>query len=85
MRRLIRDRDDTRQVFIITDALRGKSALRGLRRFAKTPAGRAILFVDVVVLVEGGNRRVVDVQVERSAKVAMRWVLMQLCSSGSGR
>jgi ubiquinone biosynthesis protein COQ4 len=43
LRKLVRDRDDTRQVFLITDALRGKSALRGMHRFRRTPPGAAIL------------------------------------------
>ena len=34
---------DTRQIFIILRAMRGKSGIRNFRRFAATPAGQAVL------------------------------------------
>ena len=43
LRRLLKDKEDTSQVFIITSSLRGKSALRGARRLCTTQAGRAVL------------------------------------------
>lgn len=43
MRALLRDKEDTRQVFILMDALRGKSTHRQLARFRKTEIGRQIL------------------------------------------
>ena len=43
LRRLLRDREDTSQVFVITASLRGKSALRGAQRLAGTATGRAVL------------------------------------------
>jgi ubiquinone biosynthesis protein COQ4 len=43
LRRLLKDREDTSQVFVITSSLRGKSALRGARRLGSTQAGRAVL------------------------------------------
>ena len=38
LRRLLKDKEDTSQVFIITSSLRGKSALRGARRLCTTQA-----------------------------------------------
>lgn len=43
MRNLLRDREDTRQVFLLIDALRGKTTLRQLERFRQTEFGRAAL------------------------------------------
>jgi ubiquinone biosynthesis protein COQ4 len=43
MRAVLRDPEDTRQVFILMDALRGKTSLRQLERFHATETGRAIL------------------------------------------
>ena len=43
MRKLLKDREDTSQVFVITSSLRGKSALRGAERLARTATGRAVL------------------------------------------
>ena len=43
MRRLLNDREDTSQVFVITSSLRGKSSLRGTQRLRRTEAGRAVL------------------------------------------
>ena len=43
MRRLMRNREDTRQVFLLMDALRGKTSLRQFARFRHTETGRAVL------------------------------------------
>ena len=43
MRKLLRDRDDTRQVFLLMDALRGKTTLRQFARFRQTETGRMVL------------------------------------------
>jgi ubiquinone biosynthesis protein COQ4 len=43
IRKLMRDREDTRQVFLLIDALRGKTTLRQLARFRATEFGRAVL------------------------------------------
>ena len=43
MRKLLRDREDTRQAFLLMEALRGKTTLRQFERFCRTGSGRAIL------------------------------------------
>ena len=43
MRNLIRDREDTRQAFLLIEALRGKTTLRQLARFRRSETGRAML------------------------------------------
>jgi len=43
MRNLTRDREDTRQVFLLNNALRGKSTLRQFTRFRQTETGRTVL------------------------------------------
>lgn len=43
MRALLRNPEETRQVFILMDALRGKTSLRQLERFRATETGRAVL------------------------------------------
>lgn len=43
IRALLRDREDTRQVFLLMDALRGRTSLRQLARFRQTDTGRAVL------------------------------------------
>jgi ubiquinone biosynthesis protein COQ4 len=43
MRNLLRDREDTRQVFLLIDALRGKTTLRQFARFRETEIGRIAL------------------------------------------
>ena len=43
IRRLRRDREDTRQVFLLMDALRGKTSLRQFARFRQTETGRTVL------------------------------------------
>jgi len=43
IRALLRDAEDTQQVFILMDALRGKTSLRQLERFRASAAGKAVL------------------------------------------
>ncbi len=43
LRALLHDPEDTRQIFIIFRALRGRSGLRVYERFAATPAGQRVL------------------------------------------
>jgi ubiquinone biosynthesis protein COQ4 len=43
MRNLTRNREDTRQVFLLNNALRGKTTLRQFTRFCATDTGRAVL------------------------------------------
>jgi ubiquinone biosynthesis protein COQ4 len=43
MRNLIRDREDTKQVFLLIEALRGKTTLRQLARFRQSETGRRML------------------------------------------
>jgi ubiquinone biosynthesis protein COQ4 len=43
VRKLMHDREDTRQVFLLIDALRGRTTLRQLARFCATEIGRAAL------------------------------------------
>ncbi len=51
MRGLLRDREDTHQVFLLIEALRGKTTLRQFARFRQTETGRAVL---------GEHRRLLD-------------------------
>jgi ubiquinone biosynthesis protein COQ4 len=43
IRNLTRNREDTRQVFLLMDALRGKTTLRQFERFRRSDSGRALL------------------------------------------
>src|SRR5271168_3475497 len=43
MRGLLRDREDTRQAFLLVEALRGKTTVRQFARFCETDGGRAYL------------------------------------------
>jgi ubiquinone biosynthesis protein COQ4 len=43
IRAVLREPEDTRQVFILLDALRGKTSQRQLERFRATEAGKAVL------------------------------------------
>jgi len=43
IRTLLKNREDTSQVFVVTSSLRGKSALRGALRLIETAAGRTVL------------------------------------------
>src|SRR6201998_4105296 len=51
VRNLMRNREDTQQVFLLIEALRGKTTLRQLARFRRTETGRAVL---------GENLRLLD-------------------------
>src|SRR6516165_7042729 len=51
VRNLMRNREDTHQVFLLIEALRGKTTLRQFARFRQTETGRAVL---------GENRRLLD-------------------------
>lgn len=56
IRVLLRDPEDTGQVFVIVRALSGKSLLRGFNRFAATPTGEAVLAGNHSLLDVLGNR-----------------------------
>jgi len=43
MRNLMRDREDTKQAFLLIEALRGKTTLHQLARFRRSKAGQAML------------------------------------------
>src|SRR5258705_13031790 len=43
VRKLMQNREDTRQVFLLIDALRGKTTLRQLARFRQTEFGQRAL------------------------------------------
>jgi ubiquinone biosynthesis protein COQ4 len=43
MRNLLRERENTQQVFLLIEALRGKTTLRQMARFRQTETGRAVL------------------------------------------
>ena len=62
MRRLLKDKEDTRQVFVITSSLRGKSALRGAERLRRSESGRAVL---------AGRRSLLPVLCDRDALSAL--------------
>lgn len=51
VRKLMSDGEDTQQVFLLIEALRGKTSRRQLARFRQTETGRAVL---------GENRRLLD-------------------------
>jgi ubiquinone biosynthesis protein COQ4 len=55
--KLIADPEDTKQVFVILQALRGRSDVRTLRRFAATPTGIRILAEQRSLLAALLNRR----------------------------
>jgi ubiquinone biosynthesis protein COQ4 len=56
LRNLIRDREDTRQVFLLIEALRGKTTLRQLARFRQSETGRAMLAERRSLLARLGDR-----------------------------
>jgi ubiquinone biosynthesis protein COQ4 len=58
----MRDREDTRQVFLLMDSLRGRTSVRQLARFRQTPTGRAVL---------AERRRLIDRLSERSRLSAL--------------
>ena len=75
LRRLLKDKEDTSQVFIITSSLRGKSALRGARRLRTTEFGRAVL---------AQNRSLLPVLCDRAALAAFPAVLLAAIVSAPG-
>ena len=62
MRNLLRDKEDTRQVFILMQALRGKTSLRQLARFRRSKTGEAVL---------RERRRLLDRLTDRAALAAL--------------
>ena len=62
VRNLLRDREDTHQVFLLIDALRGKTTLRQFARFRQTETGRAVL---------GEHRRLLDRLSDRASLAAL--------------
>lgn len=60
--RLIRNPEDTSQVFVVMAALRGRSGARNLRRFRATPAGAAVI---------AERRRLLDHLTDRAALAAL--------------
>jgi ubiquinone biosynthesis protein COQ4 len=62
VRNLMRNREDTQQVFLLIEALRGKTTLRQLARFRRTETGRAVL---------GENRRLLDRLSDRASLAAL--------------
>jgi ubiquinone biosynthesis protein COQ4 len=62
VRNLMRNREDTQQVFLLIEALRGKTTLRQFARFRQTETGRAVL---------GENRRLLDRLSDRATLAAM--------------
>jgi ubiquinone biosynthesis protein COQ4 len=62
IRALVRDREDTRQVFLLMDALRGKTSLRQLARFRRTLPGQAVL---------GERRQLIDWLQDRASLAAL--------------
>lgn len=57
MRGLLRDREDTRQAFLLVEALRGKTTLRQFARFRETDGGRALLAEKPSLLAHLGDRK----------------------------
>ena len=62
MRALTRNREDTRQVFLLNDALRGKTTLRQFARFRQSETGKAVL---------AERRRLLDRLSDRAALSAL--------------
>jgi ubiquinone biosynthesis protein COQ4 len=62
VRKLMSDGEDTQQVFLLIEALRGKTTLRQFARFRQTETGRAVL---------GENRRLLDRLNDRAALGAL--------------
>ena len=56
IRSLTRDREDTRQAFLLVDALRGKTTLRQFARFRESDAGRAMVAERRSLLARLSNR-----------------------------
>jgi ubiquinone biosynthesis protein COQ4 len=62
VRNLMRNREDTQQVFLLIEALRGKTTLRQLARFRQTETGQAVL---------AENRRLLDRLSDRVSLAAL--------------
>jgi ubiquinone biosynthesis protein COQ4 len=62
VRNLMRNREDTQQVFLLIEALRGKTTLRQFARFRQTETGRAVL---------GEHRRLLDRLSDRASLAAL--------------
>src|ERR1700751_885294 len=62
VRKLMRNREDTQQVFLLIEALRGKTTLRQFARFRQTETGQAVL---------GENRRLLDRLNDRASLAAL--------------
>jgi len=62
VRNLMSNREDTHQVFLLIEALRGKTTLRQFARFRQTETGRAVL---------GENRRLLDQLSDRASLAAL--------------
>jgi ubiquinone biosynthesis protein COQ4 len=62
VRNLMRNREDTHQVFLLIEALRGKTTLRQFARFRQTETGRAVL---------GEKRRLLDRLSDRASLAAL--------------
>jgi ubiquinone biosynthesis protein COQ4 len=62
VRNLMSNREDTHQVFLLIEALRGKTTLRQFARFRQTETGRAVL---------GENRRLLDRLSDRASLAAL--------------
>jgi ubiquinone biosynthesis protein COQ4 len=62
VRKLMSNGEDTQQVFLLIEALRGKTTLRQFARFRQTETGRAVL---------GENRRLLDRLNDRAALGAL--------------
>ncbi|HEY0265627.1 MAG TPA: Coq4 family protein [Rhizomicrobium sp.] len=62
VRRLIANPEDTRQIFAIFRAMRGRSGVWAFRRFAASPTGRAVL---------AERRRLLDTLTDRTALAAL--------------
>lgn len=62
LRKMMRETDNTRQVFLLIDALRGKTTLRQLARFRRSEIGRAAL---------ADHRRLLDRLSDRATLAAL--------------
>jgi len=62
VRKLMDNGEDTHQVFLLIEALRGKTTLRQFARFRQTETGRAVL---------GENRRLLDRLSDRASLAAL--------------
>ena len=62
VRKLMRNGEDTQQVFLLIEGLRGKTTLRQFARFRQTEIGRAVL---------GENRRLLDRLSDRASLAAL--------------